>query len=291
MTDTVDTVSWTDLLWRDDGLAERSSDKASSLAGRGHVPLQARVYRPPASAPAVRAGAVVVDVHGGAWASMDRTLGEVYDTAVAAAGFTVVAVDFRDGRQGRHPAAVEDIAESVRWVQAGAGLGLDIDPARTALIGSSSGGHLALHVALTEVEVAFVGAFWPPVDPLARYRYSRSMVGRPVPDGNRLDAPRLLSSTEAYFGDEATMAGASISQLVSAGRARHLPPVWLVHASEDLNVPRPMIDELVDTYHRAGGRVELTEYPGEIHGFGHGTHTGARRFQADLVARLGASLG
>jgi acetyl esterase/lipase len=87
------------------------------------------------------------------------------------------------------------------------------------------------------------------------------------------------------------MGAASISEIVRSGRARHLPPVWLVHATEDLNVPRPMIDELVVTYGRAGGRLELTEYPGEIHGFGHGNHDGALRFQADLIERLGRALG
>jgi acetyl esterase len=273
MTSTVSTVTWADRVWRRDG-------------------LKARVYQPPPAARAGAApgtGAVVVDVHGGAWASMDRTLGEVYNMAVAAAGFVVVAIDFRDGRQARHPASVEDIAEAVHWVWDGAGP--DADPNRTALIGSSSGGHLALHTALTEIEVAFVGAFWPPVDPLARYRYARSMVGQPVPAQNRLDAPRLLASTEAYYGDEATMGEASIAEIVRSGRARHLPPVWLVQAGEDLNVPRPMLEGLAVCYAAAGGQLELTEYPGEIHGFGHGTHGGALRFQSDLVARLAAALG
>jgi len=269
-TGTVGTVAWADVVWR---------------AGDG---LKARIYTPSAGAAATRQGAVMVDVHGGAWASRNRTLGEVYNTAVAEAGFTVVAVDFRDGRNARHPAAVDDIAEAVGWVRNGAGL--DIDPARLALCGSSSGGHLALHTALTEVEVAFVGAFWPPVDPLVRYQYAQKMVGQPVPDGNRLDAPNLVSSTEAYYGDEATMADASISAILRSGRARHLPPVWLVNASEDLNVPRVMIEELVAAYAEAGGALELTEYEGEIHGFGHGTHPGARRFQADLVARLATAL-
>ena len=263
-------VTWVDRVWRPaDG-------------------LQARIYTPPAAAGATANGAVMVDVHGGAWASRNRTLGEVYNTAVAEAGVVVVAVDFRDGRNARHPAAVDDIAEAVAWVRSGAGL--DIDPARLALCGSSSGGHLALHTALTEVEVALVGAFWPPVDPLGRYRYAQSMLGQPVPDGNRLDAPNLVASTEAYYGDEATMGQASISAILASGRARHLPPVWLVNASDDLNVPRTMIDELVAAYAAAGGELELTEYEGEIHGFGHGTHPGARRFQADLVARLLAAL-
>lgn len=252
--------------------------------------LLARIYEPPTQAAALRNGAAVVDVHGGAWAMMNRKLGENYCQVVAAAGFVVIAIDFRDGRQARHPAAVQDIGAAVRWVRDQAPR-LGVAPARIALMGSSSGGHLALHTALTEVDVPFVAALWPPVDPLTRYRYAKERIGQPVPDGQRFDAHGLVRSTEAYFGDEATMAAGSISNVLRSGGHRHLPAVWLVHAGEDLNVPRVMIDELVEEYARAGGQLELTEYPGEVHAFGHGEHPGARQFQRDLVHRLITALG
>jgi acetyl esterase len=262
-------VTWRDQVWRND--------------------LLARVYEPPAEARALRGGAAVVDVHGGAWARMDRTLGERYCNAVAAAGFVVVAIDFRDGRVARHPAAVLDVADAVRWVRQQAGE-LAIDPQRVALMGSSSGGHLALHAALTEVDVPFVAAFWPPVDPLERYRYAQSKIGQPVPEGQTFNAAALVTASEAYFSDEATMGEASISQLLRAGQARFLPPVWLVQAGADLNVPPTMIHELVTEYPQAGGLLELTEYPGEFHGFGHGSHDGAHRFQKTLIQKLIAAL-
>jgi acetyl esterase/lipase len=273
-TDTGSTgAGWTDTVWRPvDG-------------------LRARIYRPAGDPPVWAVGAAVVDVHGGAWASRDLTLGHTYNLTLAAAGLTVVAVDFRDGRQARHPAAVDDVADAVRWVQEGAGL--DVDPERLALTGSSSGGHLALHAALTHLDdtpPALVAALWPPVDPLGRYRYARSMVGRPVPPGNRLDAAGLVASTEAYFGDEAAMERASIAGVVRSGRARHLPPVWLAEAGADLNVPAALLDDLVLAYRDAGGTIERTVYPDEIHGFGHGPHPGAERFRADLTERLRVAL-
>lgn len=246
--------------------------------------LRARIHHPPPGSEPALAGAAVIDVHGGAWNANDRTLGQRYDQAIAGAGLTVVAVDFRDGRQARHPAAVDDIAEAVDWVHRHPDLGVDRD--RLALVGSSSGGHLALHAALTHVEVRFVAALWPPVDPLGRYRYAATMVGRPVPDGNRLHATGLLRSTEAYFGDEVTMGQASIAEIVSSGRAVHRPPVWLAEAGDDLNVPAGLLDELEDAYRAAGGQLERTPYPGEIHGFGHGDHPGAIRFHRDLAGRL-----
>jgi acetyl esterase/lipase len=252
--------------------------------------LLARIYTPPAAARAERQGAAAVDVHGGAWAAQDRTLGVRYCVAAARAGFTVVSIDFRDGRTGQHPIASDDVAAAVGWLRAHAD-DHEVDPDRVALMGSSSGGHLALHAALTGVSVPFVAAFWPPVDPLARYRHARDRIGQPVPEGQSFDAARLVASTESYFPSEAAMAEASISAVVREGRAGQLPTVWLVHATEDLNVPRPMIDELAETYRNAGGELELTEYPGEVHGFGHGRSTGAEQFRIDLVERLAKALG
>ena len=51
-----------------------------------------------------------------------------------------------------------------------------------------------------------------------------------------------------------------------------------------------MIDELVACYRAAGGDLELSEYPGEVHGFGHGRGAGAEQFRADLVDRLAKAL-
>ncbi len=248
--------------------------------------LSARIYRPEGAS---GRGAVVIDVHGGAWNSQDRTLGARYDRALAAAGITAVAIDFRDGRQALHPAGAQDVAAAVGWVcERAAELG--VDAGRLGLIGSSSGGHLALYAALTMVSVRWVGAFWPPTDPLGRYRYARERIGAPVPEGQAFDAERLVASTEAYFGTQEAMAEASISAVLRQGRARHLPPAWVVRAGDDLNVPSSMLDELAAAYRAAGGHIELSEYPGEVHGFGHGRHDGALRFQAELVQRAAGAL-
>ena len=115
-------------------------------------------------------------------------------------------------------------------------------------------------------------------------------MSEPVPEGRPFDPANLVRATEAYFQVVDTMADASIARLLQEGRTRYLPPVWLAQAGADLNVPRPMIDELVDAYRNAGGALERTEYVGEEHGFGHGDHEGARRFQRDLVDRLAVAV-
>ena len=49
------------------------------------------------------------------------------------------------------------------------------------------------------------------------------------------------------------MAEASIAQLVTSGQATALPPIWLVRAGDDLNVPAELLPTLLDTYLAAGG--------------------------------------
>lgn len=108
-------------------------------------PLLARIYRPEGT-PAEPLAAVV-DVHGGAWARLDRTVGAPHSRALAACGLVVASLDFRQGPTHQHPAASADVAAGVRYVRAHARR-LGIDPRRIGLLGSSSGGQLALLVAV-----------------------------------------------------------------------------------------------------------------------------------------------
>ena len=75
------------------------------------VPLLARVYRPvgvPGPLPAL------IDVHGGAWSHFDRTADAYFDRALAACGMVVVALDFRQGKEGRYPLGMADITAGIR---------------------------------------------------------------------------------------------------------------------------------------------------------------------------------
>src|SRR5690606_31436522 len=104
--------------------------------------LMARIFRP-AGFQEGQSYPVIVDVHGGAWSAGARDNGVVYDRALAAEGYLVVAIDFRDGPEFQHPSASADVAAAVRWVRLNAE-GIGADPERIGLIGSSSGAHLAL---------------------------------------------------------------------------------------------------------------------------------------------------
>jgi len=256
------------------------------FARPGGVELLARVYRPHGEPAAPLAA--LVDVHGGAWSRNDRLSGAVHGRALAASGLVVVSLDFRQGPDHKHPAASADVAAGVRWVRAHAQR-LRIDPRRVGIAGSSSGGQLALLQAVKpeapehagtpivlpdgatgagpgDDTVAFVIALYPVADPLARYRYALSRQDEP-PTPSGFQAKRLVDAHHGYFADEAAMAQASVTRVVSSGEARALPPAWVAQPELDDNVPAAITDAFVAAYQKAGGPVERTHFPGARHGF------------------------
>jgi len=227
--------------------------------------LLARVYRPalPGRLP------VLVDVHGGGWNILDRTAGAHYDQALAAAGFLVVAVDFRMAPAHKHPTASADVAQAVRWVQREAAE-LGADPARIGVLGSSSGGHLALLAALDlrtdpDVRVRCAMSLWAPVDPLARWRHAQERARHADP-AIRDHGKLMLSAHRAYFGSEELMEDASVTRRVAV-EPGPLPPLLLVQAGRDDNVPASISEALLAAYRTAGGTVEHALFPEAAHGF------------------------
>jgi len=245
--------------------------------------LLARVYRPTGVVEAPLAA--LVDVHGGAWSRGDHLTGTLHGRALAASGLVVVSLGFRQGSAAKHPAASADVAAGMRYVRAHAGR-LGVDPRRVGLVGSSSGGQLALLAGLKpgapefggtpmvapdgsldaapgDESAAFVLALYPVADPLARFRY---VVGRQN-DGSGFDAGRLVAAHHGYFLSEAQMAEASVTRIVAGREARVLPPVWLAHPGLDDNVPAAITDAFVQAYQQAGGSIERVHFPGARHGF------------------------
>jgi acetyl esterase/lipase len=276
---------------------------------RAGVPTLARLYR--STATPGEGAPVVVDVHGGAWSRGDRSMGERYDRALAERGFLVVAIDFRHAPSFQHPAGSADVTRAIRWIREFADL-LGADASRIGLVGSSSGGHLALlaacrpeepeHLQLDPAEdrrpdaepmsasVSCVAALWPPVDPLARYRFALDRLASGPPELRELYTA-LVEGSMGYFGSERMMHSASISRIVEDGEARTLPPLWICYPTEDTNVPRPIVEQLRDTWAAAGGLVEMTVYEGQKHGFGHRPGTASDAFIEDLHSFFARHLG
>lgn len=237
------------------------------------IELRAHSYRP-------RKNGIlpsVIDVHGGAWNFNDRMAGQNYNKALASAGIYVLAIDFRQAPAFQHPLGSRDVVSAIHYLINNSEK-LTIETENLGLIGSSSGGHLALlaglkpnadmHSAITEestrnrldnIAVTYVIALWPVSDPHYRYHYAK-----------KAGMERLVTAHNNYFKNEDEMKDASIQRILKSGEAiENLPPVLIVEPGEDLNIPREMTHELMKSFQNAGGKVDQLFYPGMPHAFGH----------------------
>ncbi len=237
-----------------------------------NLSLQAMYYEPDQPN-----GVFLVDVHGGAWSSGHRKTGRHYDRLLAERGYRVFAIDFRQGPDYQHPAASADVADAVRYVKNH----YNFDT--IALIGSSSGGHLALLAGLTpdvpdhqtpgsdtSAAVDAIIAMWPVSNPLARYQYVNFWRQQSKDQWGPQFAPdRLHEGHHAYFGTVANMTGAAIQNVIADGRHTDTPDVLIVQPELDLNVPVFMSETLAGALMAAGANVTYQCYPGVAHGFAH----------------------
>jgi acetyl esterase/lipase len=105
------------------------------------------------------------------------------------------------------------------------------------LIGSSSGGHLALLAGIQLPDVQYVIALWPVSDPYYRYRYAK-----------RAGIELLVTAHDNYWVTEAAMREASVPRIVVAGEAKNLPPVIIIQPGEDSNVPIEMTFDVIKAW-------------------------------------------
>jgi len=232
------------------------------------IELQARIYRNESK----DQQPTIVDVHSGAWTYQDRTAGAQYDRHLAKSGFTVLAVDHRQGPDYKHPSASEDVKSAIKFAHENASE-YGGDPSRIGLIGSSSGGHLVLLGGITsKLKVDFIIACWPISDPAYRYEYAK-----------RENRQVLIDAHEGYFVTVENMRDASVQHVLDSGKWSQLPPTLIVESGEDLNAPREMTADLTRAYKAAGGYFEHAFFPGEEHCFGHSASPATDRFN-ELIA-------
>lgn len=231
-------------------------------------PILARLYRPVGRT----GGPAIVDVHGGAWTSGDRTQNAAINTVLAAAGTIVLALDFRMPPEARYPTTLADVNLGIRWLKAKAA-SLGSRPELVGGFGSSSGAMLLMTNALrprdprfasltladspaVDASLAYVVLGWPVADPLARYRMVKER-------GNE----RLVGAHNAFFPDEAAMTEGNPQLILERGDATALPPTLILQGTNDDNLTPDMADRFAAAYRKAGGRVDLHKFEGEPHTF------------------------
>jgi acetyl esterase/lipase len=102
--------------------------------------------------------------HGGGWRAGAKEFVHPQAAALAAVGFTAVAVQYRLLDAAAWPAQRDDAAAALTWVRENAD-SLDIDPTQVVVQGHSAGAHLALMTGTAAVaeRPAAIVAYYPPI--------------------------------------------------------------------------------------------------------------------------------
>jgi acetyl esterase/lipase len=246
----------------------------------GGKPLLARVFKPRGAGPFP----ALVECHGGAWCQSDRTTEKLRHQFMASHGIVSIALDFRSGNEDPYPASVQDINYAVRWAKQNA-RELRSRPDLLGLSGQSSGGHLAMLVAMRphdpryaaielpagsqagspayDASVRCVIMSWPVINPLSRYRHAK----RAQLSANPPEWPKsIIGRQDSYWRSEAAMAEGNPVLALERGEKVLTPPaIWFqgrgdtlhdykdVESTFDGNEPQ----RFCANYRKAGGEIAL----------------------------------
>jgi arylformamidase len=197
----------------------------------------------PAQSPA---GPIIVLVHGGAWATGDKAAPAVVDHKVShwlPMGAIVVSVNYRLLPRAAPLEQARDVASAVAFVQQHA-VEWGADPQRIALIGHSTGAHLAaLLAADTELRAAQGAAPW------------RATI---LVDSAALDVVQVMSGMHRPLYDAAFGAEPRYWRQVSPfHQLRAAPaPLLLVHSSARPESGR-QAQRFADAVAARGGRADV----------------------------------
>ncbi|MFP5503063.1 MAG: alpha/beta fold hydrolase, partial [Candidatus Sericytochromatia bacterium] len=215
----------------------------------------------------------VLYIHSGGWYQGDKSLpdGTVYGAvrdALLARGIAVVSINYRLVPAFRFPAQIEDVRAALGYL-AEHQERLAIDPERVAVMGASSGGHLAALAGLVGPDET------PEGETVLRHRPKAVVSMYGVLD---LEA----AASKEFSGIAYRLAGMIANATrVPVGTASPVltqnspttyasaddPPIWLTHGDADTLVPPAQSAALHQRMRAAGGRSTLVSVKGANHGY------------------------
>lgn len=216
---------------------------------------------------------LVVWVHGGAWQSGTKSPAPM---EFVQNGFATASLDFRQSTQARFPAQIHDIKAAIRFLRAEAeNYGYRTD--RIAIAGSSSGGHLATLVGVTnghpDLEGRVGGHFdqSSSVQAIVDYYGATNLTSilaqsTPFGLGVREPALRLLLGALPAESDEAMRLARLASPVLHIDSGD--PPLHILHGDQDPQMPINQSHEIHGAYLQAGLDATLDVVHGSAHGGG-----------------------
>ncbi len=192
------------------------------------IELALDVFRPVADS---RRCAVLV-FHGGGWRVGSREAVHDRASALAANGFTALAVQYRLLDAAPWPAPLEDAAAALAWARDNAGQ-LEIEPGNVVVQGHSAGAHIALMSGTLDAALrpAAIAAYYPPIGfhPAAPPSGSGASPGSGLDELGRIPGWMLFPEGTPESG----LAAASPIDLLDPA----FPPTVVLHGTADRMIP------------------------------------------------------
>jgi len=204
----------------------------------------------------------VILVHGGGWNHGDKAdnFRWVFEP-LSNAGFAWFSVNYRLAPKYLYPAAIDDVVQSIKYVQAHAAR-YHVDGRRIALSGESAGGHIVAYIAARygrELPIAAVAPFYPATD-------FEALVEGPdkTPNAYR-GVLQFVGFTEPGDAARKVMREASPLTWVRQG----MPPFLFIHGTADQLCNFRQSQKMCEAIKKVGSSCEIYSVEGAPHWIGN----------------------
>ena len=259
------------------GLAESTPDIVFSREGGQDVTL--RILKPwKNDLNKDRRYPLIVFIQGSGWTSPNIGLHLPHISQFAMAGYVVATVTHRSCNDGHPaPAFLRDVKAAVRYLRAHADEH-QIDPARVAAWGTSSGGNTALLLGLTGDDARYVSDVHPEqsdaVTAVVDVFGPTDMLNQFVTRYGDYETAQLDPGMEEYFNNilgaswktaEGRAAAEAISPLHLLREGMTLPPMQLLYGDADPVVPYDQGTRMYDKLSKLGYEADFVRVLGAEH--------------------------
>jgi acetyl esterase/lipase len=215
---------------------------------------------------------LVVNIHGGAWQSGDKTNGvPQLANMVATGNYAAASIGYRLSGESTWPAQIHDCKAAIRWLRANAEK-YRIDPDRIGVMGGSAGGHLVAMLGTSGGIADLEGDLGPYKGVSSRVKCVVDQFG-PSDLLTIGDFPSSLNH-KAPGSPESRLIGGTLPEHKETAKAaspityisKDDPPFFIIHGDKDMTVPYNQSERLAKALKEAGLDVLFVKVEGGGHG-------------------------
>lgn len=189
---------------------------------------------------------LIVFIHGGQWRGGDKNLAKKWIDTLLNHPFVIASINYRLSTEALFPAQIMDCKAAIRWLKANAST-FNIDTSKVAVMGTSSGGHLAALVGtsmgvdsledLTQGNAEFtsnvmaVVDLFGPTEMLRNDIYQISTCSDPLSFNDADSPPSALIGCPIQECPEKVKAVDPVTYLDKSD-----PPFFILHGDQDCSV-------------------------------------------------------